>query len=83
MLTAFGLQGAGWSELAELCGPVGRSHIEHRDGVPVLAFGKHAGRPLHEIAAGPERGYLDWILRGDFPEGVKRLCRVAIGGAGP
>ena len=79
MIGAFGLVDADWSTLAERCGPVAKPrHIEHRDGIPVLAFGKHAGRPLSEVAAGPDRGYLDWIVRGDFPESVKQVCRAAL-----
>jgi DNA polymerase-3 subunit epsilon len=79
MIGAFGLQEADWATLAERCGPIAKPrHIEHRDGIPVLAFGKHAGRSLSEIAAGPDRGYLDWMLKGDFPENVKHVCRTAL-----
>lgn len=79
MLGAFGLAEADWAALAERCGPIGRSrYIEDRQGIPVLTFGKHAGRPLHEIAIGPDRGYLDWMLKGDFPENVKEICRAVL-----
>jgi len=49
MLKAFGLKGKDWNEIADVCQPdralhIGPSHhFQWRDGVPVIAFGKHSG----------------------------------------
>ncbi len=80
MLKEFKLSGQSWEEVADLCEPerrkwIGSSHhMQWKDGVPVIAFGKHAGTALHELAAGPDSGYLDWMMTKDFPEHVKRIC---------
>lgn len=42
-----------------------------RNGVPVLAFGKHAGTPLVKV----DRGYLEWALKQDFPNDFKVLLQ--------
>ncbi len=84
MLKEFKLSGQSWEEIANLCEPerrkwIGTSHhMQWKGGVPVIAFGKHAGTPLHELAAGPDSSYLDWMMSKDFPEHVKRICEGAI-----
>jgi DNA polymerase-3 subunit epsilon len=84
MIETFNLTTAGWEEVANLCEPelkkwIGASHhVQWKNGIPVIAFGKHTGTPLNELAAGADAGYLDWILSKDFPERVKRLCDSAI-----
>lgn len=52
-----------------------------RDGEIVLAFGKHQGRPLREVARrAPD--YLEWILRQpDFPADAREIARKALGKA--
>lgn len=48
------------------------------DGDAVLAFGKAKGRRLID-----EAGFAAWVLRNDFPDDVKHLCRAVIGGNRP
>ena len=80
MLKEFKLSDQSWDEIAVVCEPerrkwIGTSHhMQWKDGVPVIAFGKHAGTPLHELAAGPDSSYLDWVISKDFPEHVSRIC---------
>lgn len=97
MLRHFALDGQDWSQLATVCDPEGRlrdliarpaswvgpSHHLRWDGdVIVVNFGKHANVPLHEIANGPERGFLRWVLDRppgrDFPPHVNEICRAAL-----
>ncbi len=84
MLKEFKLSGQSWEEVADHCEPerrkwIGTSHhMQWKEGVPVIAFGKHAGTPLHELAAGPDSGYLRWMMTKDFPEHVRRICEGAI-----
>lgn len=47
----------------------------------VISFGKHKGKSLNWLAS--ERGFLDWMLRSDFPEDAKHLAREAISGRFP
>jgi uncharacterized protein (DUF3820 family) len=44
----------------------------------VLGFGKYAGTALHELAAGPDRSFLRWVLERPFPPHVLELCRAAL-----
>jgi DNA polymerase-3 subunit epsilon len=88
MLRAFNLDGQDWTQIANVCDPgraswVGPSrHLRWEGDVIVFGFGKHAGAPLHEIASGPERGFLRWILDRppgrDFPAHVVEVCRAAL-----
>ena len=84
MIEEFKLAAAGWEKIADLCEPerrkwIGTSHhMQWKDGVPVIAFGKHAGTALHELVAGPDSSYLDWMMTKDFPEHVKRICEGAV-----
>lgn len=84
MLKAFDLTDRTWEELADLCEPGRRAwigpsrHLQWRAGVPIIAFGKHSGLPLHELATGPDASYLGWMLDEDFPEHVKQACDEAL-----
>jgi DNA polymerase-3 subunit epsilon len=46
-------------------------------GEPVLAFGRHRGRSLRELAES-DPGLLEWMLRQDFDESAKQLVRAAL-----
>lgn len=48
----------------------------------VVNFGKNSGRPLREIAV-QDPTFLNWIIRNDFPEEVKNICRNALRGVFP
>jgi DNA polymerase III subunit epsilon len=84
MLRAFNLDGQDWTQIANVCDPgraswVGPSrHLCWRDEVIVIGFGKHAGAVLHELAAGPDRSFLRWILERDFPPHVNEVCKAAL-----
>ncbi|HEU0032324.1 MAG TPA: 3'-5' exonuclease [Kofleriaceae bacterium] len=84
MLKHFKLDDQDWSQIANVCDParaswVGPSrHLRWENDVIVLGFGKHAGLPIHEVAAGPDRSFLRWVLERDFPEHVCDVCRAAL-----
>lgn len=44
-----------------------------------FSFGKHKGDPLREVPV----GYLKFILKGDFSEDLKAVCRAALSGNYP
>ncbi len=83
MVEQFGLPGD-WPSIARVCEPnraqwVGSSrHIQWQDGDAVLAFGKHGGTPLWQLAHGPDKDYLRWILTKDFPGHVHEICQAAL-----
>ena len=81
MRKVFGLQGASWQELADICagkkggggsglGP--SEHIVWKEGVPYINFGKHRGLGLLELK-NSNPGYLQWMSRSDFPSHVKAI----------
>jgi DNA polymerase-3 subunit epsilon len=96
MLRAFGLADdrgcRDWGEIANVCDPLRRSWVgpsRHlrwdgsttKPGI-VLGFGKYAGAAMHELAAGPDRSFLRWMIdrpsdRG-FPAHVVEICRAAL-----
>ena len=88
MLRQFNLDGADWGQIASVCDPgraswVGQSrHRRWERDVIVLGFGKHNGSPVHELAAGPERGFFRWVVDRptghDFPAHVTEICRAAL-----
>ena len=84
MLRQFKLDGHDWTQIATVCDPgraswVGPSrHLRWENEVIVLGFGKHLGAPVHELAAGPDRSFLRWVLERDFPPHVSEICRVAL-----
>ncbi len=43
-----------------------------KDGNEILNFGKHAGKKLTDLAK-YNNGYLDWIMKGDFPIYTKMI----------
>ena len=53
-----------------------------RDGVATVAFGAQAGTSLADLAAN-DRGFLEWVLRKDFSDEVKAICRDALAGRFP
>jgi DNA polymerase III subunit epsilon len=84
MLRHFNLHEQDWGQIASVCDPgraswVGPSrHLRWENEVIVLGFGKHVGAPLHELAAGPDRGFLQWVIGKDFPPHVGEICRAAL-----
>lgn len=83
MLEHFKLD-ADWTNIASVCDP-GRAswagpsrHLRWDGDVVVIGFGKHNGVAVHELAAGPDRDFLQWIMRKEFPAHVLELCRVAL-----
>jgi len=36
------------------------------------------GMPLHELATGPDRSFLRWVIDKDFPPHVVEICRAAL-----
>jgi DNA polymerase-3 subunit epsilon len=88
MLRAFNLDGQDWTQIANVCDPgraswVGPSrHLRWEGDAIVFGFGKHAGAALHDLACGPDRGFLRWILDRppgrDFPTHVVEVCRAAL-----
>jgi DNA polymerase-3 subunit epsilon len=84
MLRHFQLDGHDWGKIATVCDPqraswVGPSrHLRWEGEVIVLGFGKHMGMPLHELAAGPDRSFLRWVIEKDFPPHVVEICRAAL-----
>jgi DNA polymerase-3 subunit epsilon len=53
-----------------------------RDGEAVFNFGDMRGTPLAEVAQS-NPGYLEWMLRRDFPEEAKQIARDALRGVFP
>lgn len=53
-----------------------------KDGEAVLAFGKHQGKALRQVAQ-ENPGYLEWVARSDFPEDAKRVASEALAGRFP
>jgi DNA polymerase III epsilon subunit-like protein len=87
MLRAFDLVDHDWEAIACKCDPqyaaraswVGPSrHLRWEGEVVVLGFGKHANAPVHQLAAGPDRSFLRWVVEKDFPVHVGEVCRVAL-----
>jgi DNA polymerase-3 subunit epsilon len=50
--------------------------------IAVLTFGRHRGFPLGDLVR-DERGYLEWLLRQDFPESLCAVLRDALDGVLP
>jgi DNA polymerase-3 subunit epsilon len=84
MLRHFNLHEQDWGQIASVCDPgraswVGPSrHLRWENEVIVLGFGKHQGAIVHELAAGPDRGFLSWVISKDFPPHVAEICRAAL-----
>ncbi|MCM8531921.1 MAG: 3'-5' exonuclease [Lentisphaeraceae bacterium] len=58
----------------------GRLHW--KDGEVSVGFGKKQGELLKDLVK-KDKGYLDWILRGEFPEDTKDIIRNAFKGVFP
>jgi DNA polymerase III subunit epsilon len=67
---------ASWLARASWLGPT--RHLRWEGDVVVLGFGKHANTPLHQLASGPDRSFLRWVLERDFPVHVGEVCRAAL-----
>ena len=87
MLRTFDLADQDWEAIACKCDPqyasraswVGPSrHLRWEGGVVVLGFGKHANAAVHQLAAGPDRSFLRWVVERDFPLHVGEVCRAAL-----
>jgi DNA polymerase III subunit epsilon len=87
MLRAFQLADHDWEAIACKCDPqyaaraswVGPSrHLRWEGDVVVLGFGKHSNAPVHQLAAGPDRSFLRWVVDRDFPVHVSEVCRAAL-----
>jgi len=87
MLKAFNLVDQDWESIACKCDPqyasraawVGPSrHLRWEGEVVVLGFGKHANAAVHQLAAGPDRSFLRWVVDKDFPVHVGEVCRAAL-----
>ena len=44
----------------------------------MLGFGKHANAALHELAAGPDRSFLRWVIERTSRSHVGEICRAAL-----
>ncbi|MBZ5637655.1 MAG: 3'-5' exonuclease [Acidobacteriia bacterium] len=53
-----------------------------RNGEVVLAFGKHQGKAIRDVAR-EHRDYLEWILKQDFPADARRIVEGALKGEFP
>jgi len=84
MMEHFQLADRDWSQIASVCDPgraswVGPSrHLRWDHEVIVIGFGKYSGVPLHELAAGPDRSFLRWVIEKDFPPHVGEICKHAL-----
>jgi DNA polymerase-3 subunit epsilon len=86
MLKHFELADRDWHQIASVCDPLpGRAswvgpsrHLRWEGEAIVIGFGKHAGVPIHELAAGPERSFLQWVIQKDFPPHVAEVCKHAL-----
>lgn len=89
MIKSFGLEQKSWKEIADFSnlpdspgsatrgnwiGPT--HHIQWQNGVPVIGFGKHKGRPIADLARDDD-GYLAWVLQQDFAPHVKEIIGAA------
>lgn len=45
--------------------------IKNEKGEPVINFGKHKNKPVHQVLK-DEPSYYDWVMKGDFPLDTKR-----------
>ncbi len=84
MMNLFQATDFSWDELASLSNPYRRSwigpshHFQWRSGIAIIAFGKHSGKTLSQLALEENGGYLRWIVERDFPEHVKSVAAKAL-----
>lgn len=74
------MQGVNELILGRRVTPDGR--LVWQDGEACLGFGQHAGVPLR-LMVEKNRGYLEWMLRSDFPDDVKAILQRALNGDFP
>ena len=81
MVESFGLAGKSWNEVAIIAEPerlrwIGpTNHLQwDDDGQIVFGFSKNRGKALVEMKRDHDgRGFIDWMLRSDFPAHVKMV----------
>lgn len=56
------------SNVADLAGRI----VYNDEGVECFNFGKFKGQPV-EVVLKKERGYYDWMMKGDFPHHTKKI----------
>lgn len=84
MLKSFQLDQKDWDAIVKLATPMKRSwigpshHIQWREGVAILGFGKHYGKPIAALAQESKGEYLKWMLERDFPEHVRSIAAEAL-----
>ncbi|HEY4181895.1 MAG TPA: 3'-5' exonuclease [Kofleriaceae bacterium] len=91
MLRHFGLEGQDWEAVAQKADPQRQQHLAERaswvgpsrhlrwEGEQiVIGFGKYSNAVLHEVAAGPDRSFLHWVIGKDFPIHVGEVCKAAL-----
>ena len=75
-------------ELAAHCFPQRKDAVDRggkivwRNGVACIGFGKYGGQSL-EVLSRTNKGYLQWILKGDFAPDVKKIVTDALAGIYP
>lgn len=75
-----------WDQLKSLFNPIPKAlprigpsqRFLWKDGIPIFAFGRHGGKPIHEVAREDDGAYLQWMLMEDFDEHDKSICRQAL-----
>jgi len=86
MLEHFKLADQDWQQIASVCDPLpGRAswvgpsrHLRWEGEAIVVGFGKYSGVALHQIAAGPDRSFLEWAMQKDFPSHVVEIFKSAL-----
>jgi len=71
-----------WTRGGRADGVDGSGKFVWKDGEVVLAFGKHQGQPLRRVAR-ENPGYLEWVVRSDFPDDAKQVASEALAGRFP
>ena len=75
-------------ELAAYCFPRRADSIDRggkivwKNGVACIGFGKYGGQSL-EVLSKTNKGYLNWILKSDFPPDMKKIITNALAGIYP
>lgn len=76
------------SALAEFCSPRRPGWVDQagrllwKSGKIVLNFGRKKGTPLEEVIAN-DPGFIDWMLRSDFPQDTREIISAARRGQWP
>jgi DNA polymerase-3 subunit epsilon len=71
-----------WTRGGRLPGVDSSGKFVWREGEAVFAFGKHQGKPLRAVAE-EDSGYLEWIVKSDFPDDARELVAEALRGRYP